>query len=422
MLVPCTMMSKIAACLGLTGLLLIAAAACAPAGEDADVVDQAAQNATEKVKGVTREERQGYLAAAQIWSEGDFAELGSKDLLAGPGGKGSFQATRNADGSAAFPSITCEFVEPTRVNELGGKSPKFQCGKCTTSSGCTVDKTLKVKFGKDADANGEVYAEVMATRLFWALGFKTDDVYPVRVTCKNCPADPWAVYSKFAPGTGVRAERVYTAALIERKYEGTKIEEASWPEDKDGQGFAFDDVEKARTKAPNRGAPNAEWSALKLLAAFIQHSDNKAANQRVVCAPGAVSKEGKCSAPFLMIQDTGATFGGGGQILGTTGSDSKARFDEWTSKKLWRDRGACKTALFSFSYSDPTVTDEGRQLLVNLLSKITDQHLRDVFNASRVVERGEVTKENGQRRPVTVEDWIKTFNAKRAELSIPCGS
>lgn len=414
--------------LALAGVLgLLSLVACSSPGDEA--VEGSTAAASVKVTGVSKADRKAYLARAKIWDADDFAKLPEKDLLTGPGGKGSFQATRNADGSATFPSITCRFVEPTRVNELGGKSPKFQCGAC--ESGCNVDKTLKVKFGKDADSNGEVYAEVMATRLLWALGYKVDDVYPVRVTCKDCPEDPWAAYEGFSttppppgakPAGGARAERVYTAALIERKNGAPKIEEQGWPEDKDGQGWAFDEVEKIRADQPNaNGASNVEWNALKLLAAFIKHADNKPANQRLVCDESAVTPDGKCTAPYLMIQDMGATFGGGGQIFGSILSASKAKLGKWNDSRVWFDRSTCHASLFSAWYTDVYVTEASRAWLHDLLSKITDQQLRDVFVASRIVERGETVRDHGADRAVTVDDWIAAFHAKMAELGKPCG-
>ena len=44
-----------------------------------------------------------------------------------------------------------------------------------------------MKYGR---YNGEVYAEVAATRLLWALGFPADRNYPVRVVCAGCSEDP----------------------------------------------------------------------------------------------------------------------------------------------------------------------------------------------------------------------------------------
>ena len=66
--------------------------------------------------------------------------------------------------------------------------------------------------------NGEVYAEVAATRLLWALGFGADHMYPVRVICRGCPAD-----LEGAP-TANRRQALFDPAAIERKMKGTELE------------------------------------------------------------------------------------------------------------------------------------------------------------------------------------------------------
>ncbi len=395
---------------------------CAAPDDSADV-EGSSEAAATKIKNVTKIQRAKYIASAQVWSEDDFNRRGEKDLLVGPTGEGAFNAKRGADGSVTFPEITCMFVEPKEAHELGGKSPKFQCGAC--AEGCNVNDTLKVKFGKDADANGELYGEVMATRLFWALGFKTDDVYPVRVTCNNCPADPWAVYNDFTPGKGgERKERVFAAAVIERKYAGPKIEESNWPSDGDGQGFGFDEADAFRKSSPGIGAPDAQYDGFRLLGAFIKHADSKAANQRLACDPKSVNTDGTCAAPLLMMQDVGSTFGGAAGFLGTIGDGSKAKLKNWTESRVWKDLGKCQADLSSrFTLKDPKVSDAGRAWLVSLLDTITDAQLRDIFTAARIVERGEKVQDaNGTTRPATVADWVAAFNAKRAELAKPCGS
>ncbi|MGF2075615.1 hypothetical protein, partial [Enterococcus casseliflavus] len=63
----------------------------------------------------------------------------------------------------AFPFralVECTYLE----KKLDGHSPKFSCviGR---------DDEVKVKFGGN---NGEVFGEVLATRLLWALGFGAD--------------------------------------------------------------------------------------------------------------------------------------------------------------------------------------------------------------------------------------------------------
>ena len=89
-------------------------------------------------------------------------------------------------GRDAFPPETlvrCSYVRPTDGAPLG-RTPKFLCRHDRAGG----DEVLLIKWGAD---NGEVYAEVASSRLLWALGFPADRMYPVRVECAGCPADPW---------------------------------------------------------------------------------------------------------------------------------------------------------------------------------------------------------------------------------------
>src|SRR5262249_52192049 len=99
---------------------------------------------------------------AQVWST---TAVSSMDLRAGPQGPGSF---------APNEPVGCDYLQKA----LGGHSPKFACV-------IPPNDELKVKFGRD---NGEVYAEVAASRLFWALGFYAERMYPIRVDCRGCPS------------------------------------------------------------------------------------------------------------------------------------------------------------------------------------------------------------------------------------------
>ena len=82
----------------------------------------------------------------------------------------SLDLTKGADpsrGSQRIPAqVACTFAFPDKP--LGGMTPKFECdlGK---------NDVVKVKYG---EKNGEVYAEVAASRLLWALGFQADVMYP----------------------------------------------------------------------------------------------------------------------------------------------------------------------------------------------------------------------------------------------------
>ena len=147
-----------------------------------------------------------------------------------------------------------------RDKKLSGLSPKFACL-------IERDDEVKVKFGGN---NGEVYGEVLATRLLWALGFAADRMYPVNVICRGCPAE-------FLGIERPNRESRFDSAVIERKLAGSE-----WgPEDKHGWSWA----ELDRVNEEAGGAPRAHRDALKLLAVLRQHSDTKPEQQRIVCAP-----------------------------------------------------------------------------------------------------------------------------------------
>src|SRR6185436_20834404 len=120
-----------------------------------------------KLSAVSPATRLAYLRRARIFLPMDTAAC---DILAGPAGPGAFPFRAE---------VRCDFAEGEVRRH--GASPKFPC-----RSG---DNLLKVRYRR---SNGEVYAGVAAGRLFWALGMGADALYPVRVRCHGCPADPWA--------------------------------------------------------------------------------------------------------------------------------------------------------------------------------------------------------------------------------------
>ena len=162
---------------------------------------------------LTVEERQSIMARAHVWQPIDTARL---NLLTGPPLPGAFPFDA---------PVTCVYDYPDKP--LSGVSPKFECA-------IKPGDVVKVKYGED---NGEVFAEVASSRLFWALGFPADRMYPVKVTCRNCPADPFKE-SKAEWHLGkspVVSDKVFELATIERDFPGEKVEVPryegwAWPE------------------------------------------------------------------------------------------------------------------------------------------------------------------------------------------------
>lgn len=315
---------------------------------------------------------------ATVWSHTDIPSI---DLKVGPDATGAF---------ASNEWVTCEYKE----KELTGRSPKFAC---ETSPGNEV----KVKYGP---RNAEVFGEVLSTRLFWALGFAADHMYPVRVRCHGCPTRPGKSDETAA------AMVVFDPAAIELKLPGRAMET------KTDSGWKWSELEDLGPDA----APGAraERDALKLLAAFIQHTDSKAANQRLFCPKGEELGQTGCRAPVLMVSDLGLTFGQAGLFIQNKNSVSLAT---WEKVPVWKDGPQCVAQLngsLTGSLSSPKIGEAGRAFLAGLLVQLSDAQLRDLFASARVKRRssdpsGDPDKDGP---PASVDGWVSAFKLKRAQI------
>jgi hypothetical protein len=387
------MTRRICAVLVLSPLLLGAAAIAAIAfpaaqtGHAADAPEHAEQKRAKLPKAprqrkLSSQARLAFIRRAQVWAPTNISEM---DLRAGPEGSRTFQPNE---------MVTCDYVKAT----LPGTTQKFDCR-------IGSHEVVKVRYGSD---NGKVEGAVIASRLLRALGFGADRLYPVRVTCRGCSADPWN-----KPDAVVGAQ-VFDPAAIELKPAGEEMK------GENKGGWAWPELDLVQEQ--QGGASTAQRDALKLFAVFIQHTDNKAEQERLLCLPGGWAADGTCTKPFMMMHDVGLTFGHANFLNRTvTGS---VNFDQWSTTPIWRDRASC-VAHMSQSYTgtlgDPTISEGGRKFLADLLVQLSDQQLRDVFEVARVDRRSR--KPNSGEPPASVDAWVAAFKNKRAEiLSTHCPS
>jgi hypothetical protein len=204
--------------------------------------------------------------------------------------------------------------------------------------------------------------------------------------------------------------RVYDPAVIERDFAGDAIETPGY------EGWAWPELDQASQRAG--GATRAQIDAFKLLAVFIQHSDTKPDQQEIVCTQGRrkdVKGNETCASPWLVIKDLGGTFGKATRI-----NNSKMRLDDWSSVSVWKDPKQCIGDLprsFTGNLDDPRISEAGRLFLAQRLTRLRDAQIRDLFTVSNVMQREEtITIAGGPKRPVTVDDWVRVFKQKRAEI------
>jgi hypothetical protein len=316
--------------------------------------------------------RMDAIRRAQVWTPTDIPAV---DVQTGPTGHGSF---------APNETVKCTY----RDKAMSGRSANFTCV-------IPPDDEMKVKFGQQ---NGEVYAEVAATRLFWALGFPADRMYPVRVVCAGCPPRPDA--------PRIDGAILFDPSSIERKLKGWAIETAP------DSGWAWPELDNVDESAG--GAPLAQRDALKLLAVFVQHSDSKPEQQRLLCADEK-SKEGRgrCAHPVMMVNDLGQTFGRSN--LFNRDQIGSVNLAKWSASHIWSDARLCIGDLpptQTGTLANPRISEAGRKFLSDLLIQLSDAQLRALFAVARFPQRTD-----GDQRSAPVEEWVEAFKKKRDEIA-----
>jgi hypothetical protein len=391
-------------------LLLTATAALTAQAPDA-------QSGAQKVdKGFyTAKDRLNAMQSAALFGTGKVSEA---DIAAGPPQQKHVFQIHDGD------KIICDFKTPG--NQMGGKTPKFGCQitsvesadgkKQTLTSDIQEEGPIKVKFGA---TDNEVFAEIVATRLIWATGYYADAWYPVQVECHGCPENPIS-------GSGATATRTYAVANIVRKLPGHKMTQNG----RDDQGWSWKELDTANSR------PVYERDGLKLLAVFMQHSDNKPPQQRLTC--DKVDVDGKtqpptttCDHSIMLVQDVGASFGSGG--LFTSNTSAKMNIENWSGKKLWRRAGtdaapqACQASLSKSltakdGLSDPQISEDGRRFDAGLMCQLSDQQIEALFREARVAAMPKYHNQDGSfksgiEEASVVHQWVEAFKKKREDLA-----
>ena len=285
--------------------------------------------------------------------------------------------------------LSCRY----QPDALSGTTPKFEC---VTDTG----ETIKVKYG-----GAEPHGEVAATALVRALGFPADDVrFVERVRCYGCPAFPFLTTKILG--------LVNALDLYERTVDYDEYSDLSWPgverkhpgvaiETDDGRGWAWFELDDV-------SAPRGHVDALRLLAVFLAHWDNKSENQRLVCLdadPGALGRE-QCSEPLAFMQDLGATFG-----------PRKVDLESWRATPVWADRKMCDVSMEGLPHGGGTfppgrISEEGRRLLSERFRTLTRSDVRTLFEQARFPQY------DGR----DISEWVQTFERKVHEIAAgpPC--
>jgi hypothetical protein len=286
--------------------------------------------------------------------------------------------------------LTCKY----HPDAADGTTPKFDC---VLAGG----EVVKVKYG----STSEIPGEIAATRLLAALGFGADRMYLVKtVRCFGCPRSPFRTRQAaemvradgwFEKMLDFESYHDFTWAGVERRFSARPLvtDEIS--------GWAWHELDYIRESAG--GSSRSEVDALRLMAVFLAHWDNKSQNQRLVCLDDG---DAGCGSPFAFLQDVGATFG-----------PSKVDLRGWKGARIWKDEAACTVSMETLPYRGGTfqekqISEGGRRLLGQLLSRLSRKQIEDLFTGSRMAQA------HGWWSPARhVRNWVDAFEDKVRQIA-----
>jgi hypothetical protein len=165
------------------------------------------------------------------------------------------------------------------------------------------------------------------------------------------------------------------------------------------KGWAFFELDSID---PSKGgAPRAQIDALRLLAVFLAHWDNKSENRRLVCLSRSWLEGTVCREPFLLLQDVGSTFG-----------PRRMDLEGWERATVWEDRAACKVSMTDHPYGGGTfgstrISERGRRFLARLLGELSDAQLTDLFVAARFDQ-----PRTSFTTTAPASEWVRVFKQR----------
>ncbi len=231
-----------------------------------------------------------------------------------------------------------------------------------------------------------------------------------KLRCYGCPVEPFltmrtlglaGAHDLYGKVMNKESYKDFEWVAVERKHYARPIETEQL------EGWAFFELDLIDGK--KGGAPRAHVDALRLLAVFIAHWDNKSENQRLVCASEQDWPEGgKCAKPFALLQDVGSAWG-----------PRKVDLDGWSKAPIWSDRATCATSMDALPYHGATfkpvkITEAGRQHLGGLLSQLSDRQIDSLFRDARFDHS---TGLIGGVKATPIQRWVQTFKARVKQIT-----
>jgi hypothetical protein len=258
----------------------------------------------------------------------------------------------------------------------------------------------------------EVFTEVAAARLLWALGFPADHMYSARAAnCIGCSTDPFKDNQKANTASLRDTPVVFRVVAVERLLPMDSIapqhdETWSWTD-------AAALYDSGWTREQRVG-----FDAYRLALGMLTYHNPLDSQNRLVCAEWKPGEQGTkvCQRPMILVQDLGSTFGKPGSL----GANARGDFTAWQSQRVFANPDRCE--LKYPLKGDRTVLEEARDLLVQRLDRLDRARVKAIFAAARfqMVDQRQLARlrHSGAAdvEDAALNEWTDVFMSRVAEI------
>lgn len=279
---------------------------------------------------------------------------------------------------------------------------------------------VKVKYLKPAAPNhdprfNEVFTEIAAGRILWALGFPADHMYPVaEADCVGCSADPFGDDLEKNTTPLHAAPVVFKVAAVERQLPWEDID----PEN--DETWSWRDAATFYRNGQFTRAQKVEYDAYRLALGLFNYHNAIDVQNRIACAEWvdeSVSPK-VCRRPVTFVQDLGSTFGK--EKSNIFGTNPRGSFSDWQAQTVFSNPGNCE--LRATLDGDKQVLKESQDLMATRVQALDRERVKAIFTVARfqMMDQKQLKRlrENGASdvEETALDEWTDTFMSRIAEI------